>query len=196
MVRKEIKTICVYCGSSIRVSQSYKDNAARLGELLGQNDYDVVYGGGNVGLMGITATSALDNGADVIGIIPTHLSERETAHKHLTELHTVETMHERKQMMVDRADAFVIMPGGLGTMDEFFEIFTWWQLGLHDKPIIIINVDGYWTPLLDLVQNIATEGFCSQSDYDHLIVLDKTDDIIEALKTAPVEKNDPKTKWI
>lgn len=196
MKNQEIKNVCVYCGSSFHVKQSYKDQATALGKTLGENGYDVVYGGGNVGLMGLVSNAAFDNGADVIGIIPDHLQKHETANENLTELHVVETMHERKQMMVDRADAFIVMPGGLGTMDEFFEIFTWWQLGLHDKPIIVMNIDGYWDALLTLLHNIADNGFCSKSDVEHIIVIDEVDQIIQTLKTAPVEKNDPKTKWI
>lgn len=192
----DIKTVCVYCGSSSKVDDTYFETTKTLGKLLSDHEYDLVYGGGRMGLMGEIATTMLENGRKVIGIIPSHLSDKEVAHKDLSELHVVETMHERKKMMVDHADAFLVLPGGLGTMDEFFEVFTWWQLGLHDKPIIIVNVNGYWSPLLNLIENIAQVGFCQPSDLGYLIVVDRIEDLPEALKNAPQETNDPKTKWI
>jgi len=132
----------------------------------------------------------------VIGIIPEHIEEREVQHKELTELHVVDTMHVRKQMMVDRSQAFVILAGGLGTLDELFELLTWKQLGLHDKPIVIVNMKGYWEKLLSAVQNIADEGFMRQEDLGMFIVVDDVSEVPEALKNAPSEKFDPTTKWI
>ncbi len=152
-------SICVYCGSSAEVAASYKDAAVQVGRLAGEQGIQIVYGGGRVGLMGLVADAALAAGGRVIGIIPRHIVEMEVAHRTLTELVVVETMHQRKQMMVDRADAFAILPGGLGTLDETFEILTWKQLGLHDKPIVIVNIDGYWDPFLALVHHGVSEGF-------------------------------------
>lgn len=191
-----IKRVCVYCGSSSRVDQDYKDAAKSLGEMIAENDWGVVYGGGRVGLMGIVADSALENDAEVIGIIPEHIQEREVEHNELTELHVVDSMHTRKQMMVDKSDAFVILPGGLGTLDEFFELITWKQLGLHDMPIVVVNMKDYWTKLLDAIHNIASEGFMRQEDMDLFVVVDSVDEVPEALKNAPNEKFDPSTKWI
>jgi len=138
----------------------------------------------------------MEHGGKVIGIIPRFLYEKEVGHDGVTELIIVDSMHERKQMMVDRSDAFVILPGGLGTLDEFFEIFTWWQLGLHEKPIIIANIAEYWTPLLSLIDNIIGHNFARQSDRDFIGVIERVEDIIGALETAPRETTDPATKWM
>jgi uncharacterized protein (TIGR00730 family) len=192
----EITNVCVYCGSSSKVDEKYKVAATTLGGLIAKEGWGVVYGGGRVGLMGLVADSALNAGGDVIGIIPEHIEEREVQHNELTELHVVDTMHVRKQMMVDRSQAFVILAGGLGTLDELFELLTWKQLGLHDKPIVIVNIDGYWTKLLEAVQNIADEGFMRQEDIKMFIVVDDVGEVAQALKNAPSEKFDPTTKWI
>jgi len=192
----EITNVCVYCGSSSNVDDSFKQAATTLGGLIAKEDWGVVYGGGRVGLMGLVADSALSAGGNVIGIIPEHIEEREVQHEELTELHVVDTMHVRKQMMVDRSQAFVIIAGGLGTLDELFELLTWKQLGLHDKPIIIVNIKGYWDKMLASLQNIADEGFMRQEDLNMFIVVDDVSEVPEALKNAPSEKFDPTTKWI
>lgn len=167
-----------------------------MGTLLGQNGYGLVYGGGRVGLMGLVADATLAAGGKVVGIIPEHIKSREVDHTELTELYVVESMHMRKQMMVDRSDAFVVLPGGLGTLDEFFEIMTWRQLGLHDKPIIVVNIGEYWTALLHLIDVMVNEGFVRAADRDCVVVVDSVDDVIPALSTAPREHIDPQTKWI
>ena len=192
----EITNVCVYCGSSSNVDDAFKEAATKLGGLIAKENWGVVYGGGRVGLMGLVADSTLNAGGNVIGIIPEHIEEREVQHEELTELHVVDTMHVRKQMMVDRSQAFVILSGGLGTLDELFELLTWKQLGLHDKPIVIVNINGYWTKLLAAVQNIADEGFMRQDDLKMFIVVDDVSEVPEALKNAPSEKFDPTTKWI
>lgn len=193
---KNIEYVCVYCGSSSRVDDIYKDSARALGKLIADNGWGVVYGGGRVGLMGILADSALDHGADVVGIIPSHIQEREIEHTRLTELHVVDTMHVRKQMMVDRSDGFVILPGGLGTLDEFFELVTWKQLGLHDKPIVVVNVNGYWSRLVESIKHIADSGFMRQEDRGLFSVVASIEDVPGAFERAPSEKFDPQTKWI
>ncbi|MCI5059601.1 MAG: TIGR00730 family Rossman fold protein [Alphaproteobacteria bacterium] len=192
----DIQNVCVYCGSSSKVDQIYKDAAVELGALIAKEGWGVVYGGGRVGLMGLVADSALENKAPVIGIIPEHIQEREIEHTNLTELHVVDTMHVRKAMMVDKSQAFVILAGGLGTLDELFELLTWKQLGLHDKPIVVVNLNGYWTKLLETVENIAKEGFMRKEDLKLFITVDSVDAVPEALKSAPTEKFDPTTKWI
>jgi len=191
-----IKRVCVYCGSSSRVDQAFKDSAVKLGQNIVESGWGVVYGGGRVGLMGLVADSALEKGGEVIGIIPEHIQAREVEHNDLTELHVVDSMHIRKQMMVDKSDAFVILAGGLGTLDEFFELMTWKQLGLHDKPIVVVNVNGYWTKLIEGIHNIASEGFMREEDLGLFAVVDSVDDVAETLKNAPNEKFDPSTKWI
>jgi len=192
----EIRNVCVYCGSSSRVDQAYKDAAVALGKLVVDQGWGVVYGGGRVGLMGLVADSALEQGGNVVGIIPEHIQSREIEHNDLTELHIVQTMHERKQMMVDRSEAFVILPGGVGTLDEFFELVTWKQLGLHDKPIVVVNLNGYWTQLIEAIHNIAAEGFMRDEDLGLFEVVETVEEVPETLKNAPNEKFDPATKWI
>jgi hypothetical protein len=192
----KIQNVCVYCGSSSKVDDTYKQAATKMGQLIAGEGWGVVYGGGRVGLMGLVADAALESGGQVVGIIPEHIQEREVEHNELTELHVVDTMHVRKQMMVDQSQAFVILAGGLGTLDELFELLTWKQLGLHDKPIVIVNINGYWTKMLDAVKHIAGEGFMRQEDLDLFIVVDQVEDVPSAIKNAPTEKFDPTTKWI
>ncbi len=192
----DIKTVCVYCGSSSRVDQIYKDNAVQMGKIIAASGWDMVYGGGRVGLMGLVADSALSSGSKVTGIIPKHIQAREIEHTDLTELHIVDSMHVRKQMMVSRSDGFIILAGGLGTLDELFELLTWRQLGLHDKPVVIVNTNGYWTKLIDAIGHIAAEGFMRADDLRLFQVVDRVEDVPAALKGAPAEKFDPSTKWI
>lgn len=156
-----ISTVCVYCGSSNNVAQSFKTIAHDAATALAERNLRLVYGGGHVGLMGIVADAGLKAGAEVIGIIPEHIRSKEVQHNGLTQLHVVPDMHTRKRMMVERSDAFVILPGGLGTLDETFEIITWKMLKLHNKPIIIFNFQGFWDPLLALIDNIVKEKFLS-----------------------------------
>ncbi len=192
----EINKVCVYCGSSARVDQVYKDAAVELGQTIAANGWGVVYGGGRVGLMGLVADSALSSGAEVFGIIPRHIQSREIEHTDLTELVIVDTMHVRKQMMVDRADAFVILAGGLGTLDEFFEILTWKQLGLHDKPVVVVNINGYWDKMIEAIRHIASEKFMREEDLTAFCVVNSVAEVPAAIKNAPHERFDPSTKWI
>ncbi len=192
----EIKSVCVYCGSSSRVDQKYKDAAVELGKLIAASGWNVVYGGGRVGLMGLVADSALSSGARVVGIIPQHIQAREIEHNDLTELHIVDSMHIRKQMMVDRADAFVILAGGLGTLDEFFELLTWKQLGLHDKPVVMVNINGYWTKMIEAIKHISDEKFMRPEDMTMFQVVETVAQVPDALRGAPMERFDPSTKWI
>ncbi len=192
----EIKNVCVYCGSSSNVDEGFKKAATKMGQLIAAQGWGVVYGGGRVGLMGLVADAALEKGGKVIGIIPEHIQAREVQHKELTELHVVDTMHVRKQMMVDQSQAFVILAGGLGTLDELFELLTWKQLGLHDKPIVIVNMNNYWTDLLETINHIASEGFMRETDLGLFDVVESVEEVPELLKNAPREKFDPATKWI
>lgn len=191
-----IKSLCVYCGSSINVDEDFKTAAKEMGRILAENKIRLVYGGGKAGLMGIIADSVMDNGGEVTGIIPSHIADREIQHKSLTELHVVESMHVRKQMMVDHSDAFLVLPGGIGTLDETCEIMTWRQLGIHDKPIIIGNIKGYWTPFMKAIDNIVAEGFMREGDKKITIIVDDVKDVLPALQNAPEESFDPSSKWI
>jgi len=192
----EIKSLCVYCGSSINVDDDFKDAAKKMGEILAKSNIRLVYGGGKAGLMGIIADSVMKNGGEVLGIIPSHISDREIQHTSLTELIIVESMHVRKQMMVDNSDAFLVLPGGVGTLDETCEIITWRQLGIHDMPIIIGNLKDYWTPFLSMIDHIADEGFMRQDDKKTFQVVDSIDDVMDAIERAPKETFDPSSKWI
>ena len=182
---KSLSSVCVYCGASSRVADIHKEAAHALGDGLARRGIRMVYGGGRVGLMGIAADAAIAAGGEVIGIIPEHIQSAEVEHTGLTELHVVDSMHTRKRMMVERSDAFVILPGGLGTLDEAFEILTWKQLQLHDKPIIIADVDGYWRPLLGLIDHMVAQGFARIDRSTLYRVADQIDGVFEALEVMP-----------
>ncbi len=154
---KRFSALCVFCGSNSGADPSYMESARRMGQLLANRSVTVVYGGGRVGLMGALAEAALEAGGRVIGVIPEALRRREVAHENLTELHVVRTMHERKQLMGDLSDGFVAMPGGFGTFEEFCEVLTWSQLGLHVKPCGLLNVKGYYTGLLALFDHAVAQ---------------------------------------
>ncbi len=191
-----IKSVCVYCGSSAKAADIYKKSATELGTLLAHEGLVTVYGGASVGLMGLLADSALEAGGKVTGIMSRNLVDYEIDHKGLSEIHIVDTMHKRKQLMVDHADAFVVLPGGAGTLDEFFEVMTWKQIGLHDKPIIIVNINNYWDKMIEMLVAIGDAGFM-RTDQDHLYsIVDSVTDIPNALHQAPKERFDPATKWI
>lgn len=155
----QIRSVCVYCGSAGAVDERYRAAAEEIGRSLAEAGIGLVFGGGRIGLMGIAADAALAAGGHVVGVIPAALRNAELAHQGVSELIVVDTMHDRKRVMAERADAFAILPGGIGTLDEFFEIATWRQLGLHDKPIFVVDIAGYWQPLRALFDHIAAEGF-------------------------------------
>lgn len=184
MTKRTLQTVCVYCGSSNTASKNYFDMASQVGKILAKNGMDIIYGGGHVGLMGTVADSALIAGGNVTGIIPHHLFVREVQHEGLTRLIVVDNMHERKAKMVEQSDAFVILPGGFGTMDETFEIITWKQLGLHDKPVILLNFEGYWDPFVSLAQNIVAHNFATSEDMNLFTVVEGTENLINTLDKA------------
>jgi uncharacterized protein (TIGR00730 family) len=161
-------SVCVYCGSRHGAKPSYTAAARALGEVIGSRGWQLVYGGGKVGLMGEVADATLAAGGRVIGVIPESLMRREVGHAGLHELHVVPNMHQRKQMMAERADAFVALPGGIGTLEELYEVWTWRQLGYHASPIGLLNVEGYYDPLLQFMQRTVDEGFLS---VEHLATL-------------------------
>ncbi len=176
-----IRSLCVYCGSSGAVADVYREAASELGARLAETGIEVVYGGGHVGLMGLLADAALMHGGRVTGIIPSRLRDAELAHRGVSELVVVDTMHARKASMAERADAFAILPGGIGTLDETFEILSWKQLGLHDKPIFLVNVEGYWTPLRALLDRIVDSGFAQPKTRGLLRVVPTVSALIELL---------------
>src|SRR5271154_5558209 len=162
--------VCVFCGSSSGKGPQYADSARRLGAALAARGLELVYGAGDVGLMGVLADAALAAGGRVVGVIPQALVQREVAHHGLSELHVVRTMHERKALMADRADAFLALPGGFGTADELFEILTWAQLGLHSKPVGLLNVAGFFDPLLAWIDRCVSDGFLRPENRDLLLI--------------------------
>jgi uncharacterized protein (TIGR00730 family) len=177
-----MRRICVFCGSSPRAGTVYFEAAGALGRLLAELGHTLVYGGGGIGLMGALADAALAHGGQVIGVIPEALATREVAHRGLTELRVTPSMHARKAMMVDISDAFVALPGGLGTFDELFEILTWAQLGIHDKPIGILNTAGFFEALVGLVDHAVAEGFVRPEHREMVVVDDEPRALLERLE--------------
>jgi uncharacterized protein (TIGR00730 family) len=154
-----MRRVCVFCGSNVGVQPAYAEAAQAMGALLAQRGIGLVYGGGNVGLMGVIADAAVEAGGEVIGVIPQALANREIAHTGVSALHVVDSMHTRKAMMAELSDAFVAMPGGVGTFEEFFEAVTWTQLGLQRKPCGLLNVNGFYSPLAAFIDQAVSEGF-------------------------------------
>jgi uncharacterized protein (TIGR00730 family) len=155
----DIRRLAIFCGSNVGARPQYAEATRSLGRLLAERGIGIVYGGSSVGLMAVLAETMLDELGDVIGVIPRMLVEREVANKSLTDLRVVESMHERKAMMAELADGFIALPGGIGTLEEFFEIWTWAQLGMHDKPCGLLNVAGYFDPLLEFLDQAVAEKF-------------------------------------
>ncbi len=192
----KVDALCVYCGSSSRGPESHKTAARQLGQLLGQSGIQLVYGGGRVGLMGIVADAALAAGGEVIGVIPRFLDEYEVGHTNVTRLEVVDSMHERTALMAQMSAGFVVLPGGLGTLDETFEIITWKQLGLHDKPIVVADIDGYWGPLKQLVNGLVTDGYARPENAALASFVDAVDDILPALRAMPEPSVSVSEKWL
>ena len=186
---KTINSIAVYCGSKLGAKSSYAMTGRELGSQMAARGIRLVFGGGRIGIMGEVADQVLADGGEVTGVIPHFLNDLEVAHKGVTELIKVESMHERKQIMFARSDAFVILPGGLGTLDECMEIITWKQLQLHTCPIIILDVDGYWRSLKTLFKDIVLGGFAHPKALDLVSIVDSVDGVFEAINSAP--KPDP-----
>lgn len=180
-----LRTLCVYCGSSGKVDTRHLEAASNLGRLAAERGVTIVFGGGRVGSMGRLADGALAAGGRVVGIIPEHLQDWEVGHMGVQDLEVVKSMHSRKARMCALSDAFCILPGGLGTLDETFEIVTWRQLRLHDKPIVIANLDGYWTPLLALIDHQSKAGFIRAENHALFQVVDQIEQVFDAVSAAP-----------
>jgi uncharacterized protein (TIGR00730 family) len=173
--------VCVFCGSKTGDPPIHAEAARRLGESLACRGLGLVYGGGNIGLMGVLADAVLARGGEVIGVIPRFLMDKELGHRGVTRLMIVESMHERKALMAEHSDAFVAIPGGFGTAEEWFEILTWRQLHLHDKPIGLLDTNGFFRPLLDWMDVMVKEGFVKQSNRDLIVVREDADDLLDVL---------------
>lgn len=189
-----LKSICVYCGSSNRGPRRHQEAAAELGRRLAEAGIELVFGGGRVGLMGRLADGALSAGGRLTGVIPEHLIRAEAGNARVTHLIVTKSMHERKEAMFRHSDAFVILPGGPGTLDEFFEIVTWRQLRLHDKPIVIVDLDGYWRPLLRLIELIIERGYARPGFRRLFGVVDEVADVLPALRRAHRPRVKPRAK--
>jgi uncharacterized protein (TIGR00730 family) len=183
--------IAVYCGSRFGDTPAFAESARTLGRLLALDGGTLVYGGGRVGLMGTLADAALAAGGRVIGVIPQALMDREVGHSGLAEQHVVQTMHERKQMMATRADAFVALPGGIGTLEELYEVWSWQQLGYHDKPVALLNVDGYYDALLEFTRVSHARGFVSDAQFEALMVDDDAARLLSRLREAAARATAP-----
>ncbi len=187
-----MKTVCVFCGSSEGFRPGYKEAAGELGTLIASRGMALVYGGSHVGLMGVLADACLEAGGKAYGVIPEAMVEREVAHESLTELHVVNTMHERKALMADMSDGFVALPGGIGTFEEFFEVYTWGQLGYHSKPYGLLNVEKYFDPLAAMLDHAVAEGFVKPEHREFLRLSRSPRDILDFLETF---KPQPVSKW-
>jgi hypothetical protein len=174
-------SLCVYCGSRPGVEPAWAEQAVLVGQWIARHGGELVYGGGHNGLMGIVADAALQAGGRVVGIIPQALVDKEYAHRGCTELHIVRTMHERKHMMAERSDAFLALPGGIGTLEEFFEVWTWRQLGYHDKPIGLLNHHGFYDGLLEFLQQTVSSGFMGPWQMDLVQVGQTPDALLKSL---------------
>ena len=183
-------SICVYCGSRPGELAVYADAARRIGSFIGERGWQLVYGGGRAGLMGLVADAALAAGASVVGVIPESLMGRELGHPGLTELHVVETMHQRKMLMAQRSDAFLALPGGIGTFEELFEVWSWRQLGYHDKPLGLLNVAGYYDALLAFLARSRDQGFMSDAQIDLLQVSDDPHALLARLGELALQARD------
>ncbi len=177
-----MQRLAVYCGSSAGSDPAFAQTAGLVGQVMAERGIDLVYGGGRLGLMGVVADAVLDGGGKVYGVIPAMLKGHEVAHQRLTELHVVETMHERKAKMTELTDAFLALPGGIGTLDELFEAWTWYTLGFHAKPFALLNVDGYWDQLIGFLDTVAAKQFMSEQRREMLIHGDAFEDVLDRLE--------------
>ncbi|APC79448.1 TIGR00730 family Rossman fold protein [Clostridium botulinum] len=188
-----MKRICVYSGSNLGLRSEYKESAKLLGKILAENKIELVYGGSRIGLMGEISNEVLRNNGKVIGVMPKGLFSGEMVHENLTKLIEVENMHERKQTMAELSDGFIALPGGLGTFEELFEVLSWAQLGIHKKPIGILNISNFFDPLLHMIKNTCTEGFMNESNIKLISVSDTPSELIKQMKNyvPPLMEN----KW-
>lgn len=189
--RSELRSICVFCGSSAGHDPAYRQSAVAVGQLLARRGIRLVYGGGTVGLMGLVANAALSGGGAVIGVIPRGLFSQEVAHTGLTQLIEVESMHQRKMTMFELSDAFVALPGGLGTLEELFEVASWAQLGIHHKPLATLDVAGYWQPLHRLLRNAVDNGFMTDARRALIGNVGRLEDLLPTLGHYPSEHPEP-----
>jgi uncharacterized protein (TIGR00730 family) len=187
-----VKSLCVYCGSARGASPRYIAAARELGEAMAERNIRLVYGGARIGMMGEVADAVMKHGGEVVGVIPEHLQTSEVGHSGITELKVVDSMHTRKKLMFDLSDAFAVLPGGFGTLDELFEIITWRMLALHSKPVVVLNIDGYWDPYQRLVDHIIAQGFARESSRQFFSVVNSVGrafDLLDEPAAVKVEEH-------
>ena len=192
----KIRALSVFCGSKSGANPLYRDVAERLGTMMAERGIRLVYGGGNIGLMGVVADSVMDAGGEVVGVIPDFLMKYEVGKSNVNELIVVDSMHERKSRMFELSDGVVVLPGGLGTLDETFEVITWKQLRQHDKPIVVVNVDDYWAPFEVLIQSLVDHGFAHQGISELYTVVGSAEAVIPALESAPTPQEEVLTSHL
>ena len=190
-----MKNILIYCGSSAGYNEIYKNTATHVGKILANQGLSLVYGGGSVGLMGTVADAILANGGKAIGVIPSFMEPWEVQHKGLTECIVTQTMHTRKQLMAEKSDAVIALPGGWGTLDELFEILTWRQLGLHKMPVGILNTNGFYDPMMVMLEKMVSEGFVKEANLKMLIVDNNIELLLEKLRND-VSEGELVGKWL
>lgn len=178
------RSVCVFCGARPGCRPTYMQAATETGQMLAQEGWRLVYGAGDVGLMGATARAAQAAGGETFGVIPAHLVDMEVGKRDLSQYIVTETMHERKKVMFMNSNAIIVLPGGAGSLDEFFEVLTWRQLGLHEKPVFLLNTEGYWTPLLDMIGHVIAEGFADDSLRSFVQPVESVQDLRTALRAA------------
>jgi len=188
-----MKHVAVFCGSNFGEDPAYLAAAKSLAYAIVESDMKLIYGGGAVGLMGAVVDHVLDLGGEVIGVIPQKLADAEVAHKNLSTLHVVDTMHQRKALMAELADGFIALPGGIGTLEEIIEVFTWTQLGFHSKPCGILNVNGFYNKLHDFLSDMSTAGFLKNSHLESLLIREEPDVLLDALRNQKITYQ---SKWI
>lgn len=190
-----LRSVAVYCSASVCVDDHFKAIARKMGNLIAQEGIRLVYGGAHIGMMGAVSDGVIEANGTVFGVTTKYLGKHEGLHERIQHLHVADDMHERKMLMFEEADAFVILPGGFGTLDEFFEVITWKQIGLHAKPVIIVNHEGFWDPLKSLFQSLGDKQFISKKDGNLCHFVASVDEVIPTIRTLPVTKIDPTEKW-
>ena len=190
-----MKSLCVFCGSKTGNDPQFRDAAAQLGKGLAESNIRLVFGGGHVGLMGVVADAILAHHGEVTGVIPKALQQRELAHEGVADMRVVDSMHTRKATMAELSDAFIALPGGMGTFEELCEILTWAQLEFHSKPVVILNLNGYYTPLLDLIAQGIEQGFMTEQARSYFYAATSVDDAMAYLQNAAAGAADAKAIW-
>ncbi len=190
-----LKSICVYCSASVKVDDHYKTVAKNMGHRIADAGFRLVYGGARIGMMGAVSDGVMESNGSVLGVTTKYLGEHEGIHDGLKTLKVVDNMHARKHLMFEESDAFIVLPGGFGTLDEFFEVLTWKQIGLHAKPMVVLNYEKFWDPLKTVLDSLKDGGFISNKDTQLCHFVETVDEVIPTIQSTPIIKIDPAEKW-